>query len=30
MTKIMIEECVYIVHPIYDLYASSKDGNIIK
>ena len=29
MTKITIEECVYIVHPIYDLYASSKDGNII-
>jgi len=29
MTKIKIDNCVYFVHPIYDLYASSKDGNVI-
>ena len=29
MTKITIDECVYYVHPIYDLYAGSKDGNVI-
>ena len=29
MTKITINECVYNVHPIYDLYAASEDGNII-
>ena len=29
MTTITINECVYSIHPIYDLYASSKDGNII-
>jgi len=27
--KITIEKCVYFVHPIYDLYAGSKDGNVI-
>jgi len=27
--KIEIEKCVYFVHPIYDLYAGSKDGNVI-
>ena len=25
----MINKCVYNVHPVYDLYASSKDGKII-
>ena len=29
MTKITIDEYVYYVHPIYDLYAGSKDGNVI-
>ena len=29
MTTITINECVYSIHPIYDLYAASKDGNII-
>ena len=29
MTTITINKCVYSVHPIYDLYAGSKDGNII-
>ena len=29
MTKITINNCVYITHPIYDLYARSKDGKII-
>jgi len=27
--KIEIDKCVYKVHPIYDLYAGSKDGNVI-
>jgi len=27
--KIKIDKCVYFVDPIYDLYASSKDGNVI-
>jgi len=27
--KIIIKKCVYFVHPIYDLYAGSKDGNVI-
>jgi len=27
--KITIEKCVYFVHPIYDLYASDENGNII-
>ena len=25
----MIDECVFSVHPIYNLYAGSKDGNVI-
>ena len=29
MTTITINECVYKIHPIYDLYAGSKDGNVI-
>lgn len=29
MTKITIEDCVYSVHPIYDLYAGSEDGYVI-
>lgn len=29
MTTITINECVFNVHQIYDLYASSKDGNVI-
>ena len=29
MTTITINNCVYSVHPICDLYASSKDGNTI-
>ena len=29
MSKIWINECVYKVHPIYDLHASDVDGNII-
>lgn len=29
MTKITIDKCVYYTHPIYDLYAGSKNGNII-
>ena len=29
MKKIIIDDCVYSVHPIYNLYAASKDGNII-
>ena len=29
MTKIIINECVYNVHPVYDLYASDENGNII-
>ena len=29
MKKIIIDDCVYSVHPIYGLYAASKDGNII-
>ena len=29
MSKIEINECVYSVHQIYDLYASDKNGNII-
>jgi len=26
--KIEIDKCVYNVHPIYNLYASDKNGNI--
>ena len=29
MTTITINECVYNVHPIHDLYAGSKDGYVI-
>ena len=29
MTTITINECEYHIHPIYDLYAASKDGNVI-
>ena len=29
MIKVTINECIYNVHPVYDLYASSKDGKII-
>ena len=29
MSKIGINECVYSVHPVYDLYASDENGNII-
>ena len=29
MTVIKINNCVYSVHPIYDLYASDENGNII-
>ena len=29
MTKIEINDCVYHVHPIYDLYAADKNGNIV-
>ena len=29
MTKIIIENRVYSVHPIYDLYAADSDGNVI-
>ena len=29
MNKIKIENCVYKVHPVYNLYASDENGNII-
>ena len=29
MNKIEIENCVYKVHPVYNLYASDENGNII-
>ena len=29
MTNIEIKNCVYSVHPVYDLYASDENGNII-
>ena len=29
MTKIEVNDCVYNIHPVYDLYGSDKDGNII-
>ena len=29
MNKIEIENCVYKVHPVYNLYASDGNGNII-
>ena len=27
--QLVIDECVYQIHPIYDLYAASRDGKII-
>lgn len=30
MSDIQINECVYTVHSIYDLYAADKNGEIIK
>ena len=29
MSKIKVDKCVYSVHPVYDLYASDENGNII-
>ena len=29
MSKIEINNCVYKIHPVYDLYGADKDGNII-
>ena len=29
MTKIIIDKCVYNIHPVYNLYASDKNGNTI-
>ena len=29
MSKIIVDKCVYSVHPVYDLYASDENGNII-
>ena len=29
MDKIEIKNCVYKVHPVYNLYASDENGNII-
>ena len=29
MTTITINDCVYKTHPIYDLYAASKEGYMI-
>ena len=29
MTEIIIEKCVFSIHPIYDLYAADSDGNVI-
>ena len=29
MSKIGINDCVYFVHPIFDLYASDENGNVI-
>ena len=29
MSKIEINECVYKIHPVYDLYAADENGNII-
>ena len=29
MTKIIINDCVYNIHPIFNLYAASKDGYIV-
>ena len=30
MTKIEINDCVYNIHPVYDLYGANKDGDIIQ
>ena len=29
MSNIEIENCIYKVHPVYNLYASDENGNII-
>lgn len=29
MKIIEVDECVYHIHPVYDLYAADKDGNVI-
>ena len=29
MTEIIINKCVFSIHPIYDLYAADSDGNVI-
>ena len=29
MTKIEVNDCVYNIHPVYDLYGADKDGNIL-
>ena len=29
MMNIAMNDCVYKVHPIYDLYSSDKDGNVM-
>ena len=29
MSNIQINDCVYKVHPVYNLYASDENGNII-
>ena len=29
MSKIEMEKCVYRIHPVYDLYTSDKNGNIV-
>ena len=29
MSRIKIENCFYKIHPVYDMYATSKDGKII-
>ena len=29
MSKIEIKKCVYNIHPVYDLYAADKNGNIM-
>ena len=29
MLRMAIDECVYYVHPVYDLYAADKNGNVL-
>ena len=29
MSKIEINDCVYNIHPVYNLYSASKDGEIV-